>query len=352
MNDNELAISSVCDSLGAGAPVVLVSIVSSEGTLPRHAGSKLIVRSGGRTAGTIGGGLMEAAAIKLADAALQDQRSRWMEAQLEGEDAASEEPVCGGTATLLVDFIPASKENADFFRRYRDHLAAGRDLYSVTVLRDEADLTDVVGRSLLMRDGTLETTFAWPPQDLQQLRSELHDVSSTAFLSLAGKRVVVESVNRAKTVYCFGAGHVAVPTARLSAQTGFVVNVLDDRADFASRDRFPDADGVFVIEGFDHALDGLSIDEDSFIVIFTRGHRHDETVLEQALRTNAAYIGMIGSRRKRDMLFAALRARGVSQAQIDRVHSPIGLPIQAETPEEIAVSIVAELIQERARQRK
>ncbi len=100
-----------------------------------------------------------------------------------------------------------------------------------------------------------------------------------------------------------------------------------------------------------HALEGLPIDGDSFIVIVTRGHQHDRIVLEQSLRTEAAYIGMIGSRRKRDTIYTTLLSQGLAQKQLDRVHCPIGLAIGAETPEGVAVSIVAELIAERAKTR-
>ena len=99
-----------------------------------------------------------------------------------------------------------------------------------------------------------------------------------------------------------------------------------------------------------HALDGLEIDADSFIVIVTRGHQYDRAVLEQALKTSAGYIGMISSRRKREAIYEALMAQGVKKEQLEKVHSPIGIDIGGETPEEIAVSIVAELISVRSRQ--
>jgi xanthine dehydrogenase accessory factor len=124
--------------------------------------------------------------------------------------------------------------------------------------------------------------------------------------------------------------------------------VLDDRPEFASSERFPRAEQIKVIPSFPQAFEGLEIDRDGYVVIVTRGHLHDKTVLEQALKTDAGYIGMIGSRRKRDLIYRELLTKGFSQAELGRVHAPIGLAIGAETPEEIAVSIVAELIQVRA----
>jgi xanthine dehydrogenase accessory factor len=133
----------------------------------------------------------------------------------------------------------------------------------------------------------------------------------------------------------------------MAALAGFRVVVIDDRAEFANAERFPDADEVCIIADFSRALDGLAIDADSYIVIVTRGHAFDRVVLEAALKTDAGYIGMISSRRKRDAIYAALTAEGISIEALARIHSPIGLPIGGETPEEIAVSIVAELISER-----
>ena len=127
---------------------------------------------------------------------------------------------------------------------------------------------------------------------------------------------------------------------------GFQTVVIDDRPAFASQDRFPQAD-IMVIDNF-ACLPALAVTPDSYLVIVTRGHLHDQTVLEQVLQTEAGYIGMIGSRRKRDLVFADLQAKGYKTADLQRVHAPIGIPIEAETPEEIAVSIVAELIQVRA----
>jgi xanthine dehydrogenase accessory factor len=120
--------------------------------------------------------------------------------------------------------------------------------------------------------------------------------------------------------------------------------IVDDRADFANTDRFPDADSIVVPASFDGALEGLPVDEQSYLVIMTRGHLFDRVVLAQALRTRAGYIGMIGSRKKIAGTFGALREAGFADEDLSRVHAPIGVDIGAETPEEIAVSIAAEII--------
>lgn len=150
------------------------------------------------------------------------------------------------------------------------------------------------------------------------------------------------------TIYLFGAGHISQQVCPLAGLVDFRTVVIDDRADFANRGRFPDADDVKVIPSFEDSFADLDIGDDSYVVIVTRGHLHDKTCLEQALKTDARYIGMIGSRHKRDRIYRDLKIQGFSEKDFQRVHSPIGTDIKAETPEEIGISIIGELIRARA----
>jgi xanthine dehydrogenase accessory factor len=152
-------------------------------------------------------------------------------------------------------------------------------------------------------------------------------------------------VPRAK-VYIFGAGHVSLFVSRISAMVGFEVAVIDDRPDFANRERFPDAAEV-IAEDFEMVLPKMQVNRAAYIVIVTRGHAYDQEVLEWALRGAPHYIGMIGSRKKIQTVYKNLQERGFAPETFQRVHAPIGLNIGALTPEEIAVSIVAEMIQVR-----
>jgi xanthine dehydrogenase accessory factor len=124
--------------------------------------------------------------------------------------------------------------------------------------------------------------------------------------------------------------------------------VLDDRAEFANRERFPAAAEVVVLDSFDRCFSGLELDNDSYVVIVTRGHLHDGTVLAQSLGTKARYIGMMGSKRKRDEMFKTFVKNGFDEEELKRIHCPIGLQIKAETQVEIAFSIVSQLILARA----
>jgi xanthine dehydrogenase accessory factor len=136
--------------------------------------------------------------------------------------------------------------------------------------------------------------------------------------------------------------------AYLASYVDFKVVLVDDREEFASPKKVPEADQIHVI-GFQDASSHLLLDEDSYVVIVTRGHAHDKTVLAQALRTNAGYIGMIGSRRKIKLIFESLLTEGFTREDLQRVHAPIGLPIGGETPQEIGMSIVAQMVELRNR---
>ena len=148
----------------------------------------------------------------------------------------------------------------------------------------------------------------------------------------------------------FGAGHISEKLVPMLSMVGFETIVFDDRSEFANAGRFPTANRVIVLPDFSQDLFEIEpCDCNTYCVIVTRGHAFDSIVLEQCLGQPARYIGMIGSRTKRDVIYAKLKNRGINQEQIDRIHSPIGVDIGAQTPEEIAVSITAEMIRVRRR---
>ena len=155
--------------------------------------------------------------------------------------------------------------------------------------------------------------------------------------------IFIEPVLPPATLYVFGAGHVAVNLYKVAKNAGFDVTVVDDREAYASRDRFPEASEI-IAEDFDQATAHLTPNESSYVVIVTRGHRDDMRVLRWAVRTQARYIGMIGSKRKTIAIFRELTKEGIPAELFERVHAPVGLDIGAITPEEIAVAITAELI--------
>ncbi|OGL40354.1 MAG: xanthine dehydrogenase [Candidatus Schekmanbacteria bacterium GWA2_38_9] len=163
-------------------------------------------------------------------------------------------------------------------------------------------------------------------------------------LACGGKMdVLIEPILPVPTMFIFGAGHISLPLCKIAKIAGFRVVIIDDRDIFANRERFPDADEI-IVESFETVFNKLRMNDSSYLVIVTRGHLYDEKVLELSLRTKTKYVGMIGSKRKIKTIFTNLKSRGATQAQLEKIYTPIGLPIDAETPEEIAVSIMAEVI--------
>jgi xanthine dehydrogenase accessory factor len=158
--------------------------------------------------------------------------------------------------------------------------------------------------------------------------------------------IFVEPILPPADLYIFGAGHVAASLYQVARIAGFEVTVVDDREAYATRERFPEAQQV-IAEDFEKAAAQLTLTESSYIVIVTRGHRDDMRMLRWAVETPARYIGMIGSKRKTITIFKELQQEGLPAHLFDRVHAPVGLDIGAITPEEIAVSITAELIAKR-----
>jgi len=159
-------------------------------------------------------------------------------------------------------------------------------------------------------------------------------------------KIFIDILQPKEEVLIFGAGHIAVCLSKLAKMVGFKVTIIDDREEFANRDRFPEADEI-IAEDTEKALTHLKITSSTYIIIVTRGHLKDEEVLGSVIKLGAVYIGMIGSRKKNATVFQRLTKKGISQEELDRVYTPIGIEINAQTPEEIAVSIMAEIIQVR-----
>jgi xanthine dehydrogenase accessory factor len=164
-------------------------------------------------------------------------------------------------------------------------------------------------------------------------------------------KVFIDILQPKEEVLIFGAGHIASYVSKLAKTVGFKVTVIDDRKEFANQDRFPEADEI-IAEETEKALTHLRISPSTYIIVLTRGHLKDEEVIGSIIRSDAAYIGMIGSRKKNATVFQRLTGKGISREELDKVHAPIGIDINAQTPEEIAVSIIAEIIQVRRKKEK
>lgn len=239
--------------LEQGVPCAMATLVKAEGSVPRHAGAKMLIRADGVTEGTIGGGALEVAVL----------------------DAAGE--VIRRGAPELVSF------------------------------KLKADLGMECG---------------------------------------GGAEVFIEPLTPADRLYLFGGGHVGRALCPLAAAIGFVVTVIDERTDYAAPERFPEASAF--VHSYDPEQWGeLVFDQSTFCVVMTPSHASDANLVQTLIRRNPRYLGMIGSPRKRKVLEKMLQEDGCGPELLARLHTPVGLPIGAETPGEIAISIVAELVQTR-----
>lgn len=327
---------------------VLATIVNRKGSSPRGAGAKLLVTDDGRLTGSVGGGELEKAVIEASSQVL----SSALPVFFKSDSGLS----CGGDVEIFLE--PITPDNDIYLRIYKEIVEI--------VKRGGAGLLATVVDTRLWQEGqtpkALLTSNGEVIGFLPNIQETFKAVTDAAPAFLSGRMpgiitcnyedgdifsVFVEPIISDPVLYLFGAGHVASQVVPIARQVGFKITVIDDRQEFADPGNFPDAEKVLNYP-YDDVVKRFPIDKSSFIVIATRSHSCDESVLGQALRTEAGYIGMIGSRRKISTIYNNLLAEGFTDKDLERVHSPIGIDIGAETPEEIALSIAAELVKVRA----
>ncbi len=338
----------VTTRLAAGQSVVRAAIVTQEGSAPRTAGASMLVFSDGGSWGTVGGGLVEARVLEAAAEVLESGAPRIMDFNLTGEAAAGADMICGGRLDVFLERL--DPDMAGLFAVLTGRVSAGERCLLATPLQpgSERVLLAADGRRIALSGPAGPAGPAGSADEAGRILARAGaDIQAPVCLEANGTRYFLEPCQGRPRVFLIGAGHVARATAQAAVLAGYAVIVLDDRPDFASRKRFPMAVQVAVVPSLDDCFAGRTLTSRDLVVIVTRGHLHDASVLAQTLATPAGYVGMIGSRRKRDAIYERLLASGVARADLGRVHAPIGLDIGAETPEEIAISIVAELIASR-----
>lgn len=317
----------------------LATIVRQQGSAPREAGARMVVRQNGSILGTVGGGALEAAVRESALKLIKQGRTCRLIFNL--NDLGM---FCGGQVEVVVDFVDAwQKANLEVYEALMDAMKTGQRVWLLNFLGEQDAGTGCP--CVLTSRGVVS---GWAPVDPPALWEEIIKIDRFTFRD--DWNLVIEPLTGAVTAFVFGAGHIAQKLVPLLNTVGFFTTVIDERGDYANRERFVDADSLLV-QDYSCAFERLKVGEQSYIVIVTHSHDHDRHVLAQALKTRAAYIGMIASQTKRERIFRALLEDGFSNQDLKRVYSPIGLDIGAETPEEIAISIAAEMIQKRAGRR-
>lgn len=335
----------LCDRLRAGNPVVMATVLRQQGSAPRGAGSKLLADAGGLICGTVGGGLAEGQTLEACRAALARRVCMTLDFNLSGELAARADMICGGHLRILLEPLFPEAATLALFEALRNAMRA-QGAVCVTSVLEQNHAPDQRGapRSLLC-DG--DCMGAPLPEAVREAALARGGEDPWLYRHADGAEYFVEPWQPPFRLVLAGGGHVSRPTAQVAALAGFAVTVLDDREEFSRPERFPWAEGVRQTPDFLDCFAGLPMNARTCVVIVTRGHVHDAAVLRQALDTQAGFVGMIGSKRKRAEVYAALRGMGVPDAALERVRCPVGLEIYAETPEEIAVSIVAQCIAHR-----
>jgi len=349
MKDVLQVISEQADS---GLSVALASLVWSTGSIPMSDRAKMLVLAGGELVGTIGGGCLEAevyaAGREVLDKGIPCDMRYTMTEKQAGESGLN----CGGTVRIYTELVtPAVAEV--FYQPIAEAQRQRQGCVLVTRLNSG-------DRILFAADGQVWAQcgqggweeWAWGQigDVLAKGRGRLcvrEDLGGDGL----GNEFFIEPFLPPPVLFLFGGGHVGGQVCALAKNVGFRVVLIDDRPAFANTGRHPGADECIAGDIAD-IFPSLPIDEQSYILALTRGHQYDELVIERAIETAACYIGMLGSERKKLVLWKRIEGRGGSREKLDRVYAPIGANIGADTPEEIAVSVLAELVKVRRGVRK
>jgi xanthine dehydrogenase accessory factor len=324
------------EELRNGNSVEWVTIVRASGSIPRGAGSRILVLSDGNFHGTIGGGKLEYEAYKLAHSLLLQAESQLKEYTLEAKMASELGMVCGGNETVYLQYMEPTTENIELCEAI-EHACRQNTRYWLSTKISEQN-----GQS-------------WEMQVLSQPIDKIpveNGVNPYPYYGkLDGETYFVENLTHPGTVYVFGGGHVAQALVPVLSRVEFSCVVLDDREEFASEELFPTASKVVVCD-FKKLEESVDITANDYVVIMTRGHLCDFDAQEFSLRRHPYYVGVMGSRKKIAFVTKKLLETGIPLEDIQSCHMPIGTDIGAETPDELAISVAGELIAMRAKKRK
>ncbi len=361
----------ILDHVQSGQKVALAMVISRKGSLPMSKRAKMLVFPDGRIMGTIGGGILEADVIREAQQVLSNEMPKIFEVDLTSDQIEADGLTCGGTVEIFIESFTSETSMTSLHEIAK--IYSGSQSAVIATLLNENIYWDsgtlkppgVFSRKIVIyADGTSVGTTGDEAVDAEIVHFALtcieKDFLDILTLDLSEQtarqvgifpktqlRVFFETVLPLPTAYLFGGGHISLHLSKLLRFIGFNFVVIDDRKTFANHNRFPEAKEC-IVHDFEQVFDVLSFNpRSSYFIILTRGHKSDLLVLEQAIQTGAKYIGMIGSKRKITLVLQHLQKQGITQELLDSIHTPIGLEIGADMPEEIAISIAAELIKVR-----
>lgn len=329
-------------------PLVIATVVRTKGSTPQKPGAKLLVRNDGSGVGTLGGGCVEGDIWYAAKQLMKNRGSaETIGYELNEEIAAQDGLVCGGTMFFLVDPIYEKGQESLFLDEINSAYLGGEPVALASLVKTAPDIdAKLAGKLLIRSDGSVEGTLGADNLNSEAIKYgiELMAYGNSKYVrSETGAEYFVEGYTTPPRIILCGGGHVSRAIYTFAVNLGFNLTVIDDREEFANNTRFPLGD-VVVAENSAEGFRSVEINKNTFIVIATRGHRYDHVSLEAALNTSASYIGLLGSKRKTILIYEELLSKGVSIDRIKDVRAPIGLDINARTPEEIAISIMAEIL--------
>jgi xanthine dehydrogenase accessory factor len=337
-----------------GREVAVATVVRTSGSTPRREGAKLLVTADGQLAGSVSGGCVETDVATHAQEVLKVGRPRLVGYGISDEQGIEVGLACGGAIEVLIEPEPHAiplAEGAGVLVEPEDTSLLGLVRQEVpvavaTVVRPEAlaGRRAVLARGELNRslgDSGLDRAFRDAAPGL--LRSGLSKTITAQSGVGDDVEIFIDTYPAPPTLLIFGGVHVAIPLTRYARSLGFRVNVIDPRGVFANKERFAEADEL-AIEHPEDYLARTEINENSYVVVLNHDPKFDEPVLKHVMRTRASYVGAIGSRKTNQERLARLRSVGLSDEALAQIHSPIGLDIGAQSPEEIALAIIAEVV--------
>ena len=338
MNDLEI-YKKAAEVLKKGENIALITVISTTGSTPGKVAYKMLVwGKNGKTIGTVGGGLNEANMINMAKNILPKTENQVFRFDLDGiED--EEKGICGGSIEFLIETF--DKKSLPLFEELATVIENGGSVVLISIISPKKSPKKIFLKSSEQADIASDVSFS--PKIIESIKQLVAKEQSAKQALENGKEIFIETISEQPMLFIFGAGHLSYYISRYARSLNFRLTICDDRAEFANKNRFPDAANI-IVESFERVFDKIDINKNSYVVIVTKGHKCDEIVLGKAVKTNARYIGMIGSKRKTSTILKRLHKKGIPEEALRKVYSPIGVSIGALTPQEIALSIVCELV--------
>ena len=318
----------------AKAPLALATILEVRGSAPRHAGSKMLVTPDGGSTGSVGGGHPEARALAACRECFASGETALLHVESRGATILDPGGVCGGTSTVLIERVT----ELGTYRRIQERLACGERVLLIKKIRDGHEALEVV--TALVDEAGKQIAGGFRGWEAVAVTRAFFTVKPM-FDRDAG--VFYDPLVPKEKLVILGAGHVGHALALAAAPLGFQITVVDDRAELLGPDRFPPEVDRIQVE-FARLIEELPLDTSTYIVIVTRNHGLDLTCVRAVLPRKSRYVGVMGSARKTQMMVKQLHQEGFDPARIDALFTPVGMNIDAETPAELAISILAEIV--------